>query len=699
VTDSTPELSAVYNDTDTADVATDYKIQVATTSDFASLIWDSGQSTLASSTPQGTRIAGVSYAGTGLASSTTYYWRIKFWDYYEEEGAWSTATSTFSLASQAAPSAPTSLEVNSLTNPTGLSDSTPDFSAIYQDSDYNPTATSYQIVVATADSFAATSTIWDSTKTALASTTPAGMRIADVAYSGDPLLYSTTYYWRIRFWDDSDLVGAWSTTTATFSLANPSGTILQHITFEYDNVGNIIGITDISDTAASKTLVFSYDDLSRLTLASTTAAANSPFRQTYSYSAIGNITDKSDVGTYTYAGTGYANPHAVTEIYNGATTTYAYDYNGNLITEGSNFYTWDFDNRLIESSDGSASSTYAYDHTTQRVSKEIASSTTEYPNKYFNTDGTTDVKHVFAGDDLIATLTTVGATTSAQYIHPDQLGSTNVVSDSSGDSTEVSDYYPFGSSRVSTGAFDEQRKFTGHEYDAGSDLTYMKSRYYDQNSGNFLSQDPVYLAVGGPNLANKMGVSETDNASNDNERAIREFLSDPQIENGYSYARNNPLSIIDPNGNFGVFFEGGVSAGVGLPAGFSGMGTFAGGITVDTSSNNLSSQLGAYTSYGGLIGGVFHSTTLRGFEGIEGGHSQWGISAGPGADIMFTNADTVGELGELENNWSASIGILTVQGSKSNSGTWTLGIGLGKPGLSYSSYPVQTDIKIVKDIK
>jgi YD repeat-containing protein len=35
---------------------------------------------------------------------------------------------------------------------------------------------------------------------------------------------------------------------------------------------------------------------------------------------------------YTYAGTGYANPHAVTQIGNGtATSTFTYDNNGNLI--------------------------------------------------------------------------------------------------------------------------------------------------------------------------------------------------------------------------------------------------------------------------------------------------------------------------------------------------------------------------------
>ena len=50
--------------------------------------------------------------------------------------------------------------------------------------------------------------------------------------------------------------------------------------------------------------------------------------------------------TYTYAGTNYANPHAVTQIANGqSTTTYSYDQNGNLsqkTTDGvTTTYMWD----------------------------------------------------------------------------------------------------------------------------------------------------------------------------------------------------------------------------------------------------------------------------------------------------------------------------------------------------------------------
>ncbi len=99
ITDNTPEFSAIYNDLDTGDIATKYQIQLATSSGFTTIYWDSGSTTLASSTSQGNRIADISYGGSTLASSTTYYWRIKFWDDSSAEGSWSTSTATFNLAS------------------------------------------------------------------------------------------------------------------------------------------------------------------------------------------------------------------------------------------------------------------------------------------------------------------------------------------------------------------------------------------------------------------------------------------------------------------------------------------------------------------------------------------------------------------------------------------------------------------------
>ena len=50
-------------------------------------------------TTVGSRSSDIAYGGSALASSTTYYWRMAFTDIGGLGGAWSTTTSSFSLAS------------------------------------------------------------------------------------------------------------------------------------------------------------------------------------------------------------------------------------------------------------------------------------------------------------------------------------------------------------------------------------------------------------------------------------------------------------------------------------------------------------------------------------------------------------------------------------------------------------------------
>src|SRR5450631_2277378 len=177
------------------------------------------------------------------------------------------------------------------------------------------------------------------------------------------------------------------------------------------------------------------------TLASTTYSA-----QYYSYDALGNLVSKS-ANKYSYAATGYANPDATTQIANGiSTTTYGYDNNGNLTSAGTSTFSWDYNNRMTQAVTQGSTSTYSYDYAGNRVSQVAGSATTVYPNKYFSvtssvsgatTTATTTV-YVWNGDTLIATIDQVTVngsnigSSSTRYIHPDNLGSTNIVSDESG---------------------------------------------------------------------------------------------------------------------------------------------------------------------------------------------------------------------------------------------------------------------------
>ena len=394
------------------------------------------------------------------------------------------------------------------------------------------------------------------------------------------------------FSSGSDQMGGSATSTS-----ETVGSNLQNLNYTYDTVGNITKIEDYASSTAAKIIEFTYDDLYRLTVASTTNASTTDYIRTYSYNAIGNITSKSDQGDYYYTGnqgTGFANPHAVTDV---ASSTYSYDNNGNLTNDGVWTHSWDWKNRLSESGNGIATTSYAYDHDVNRVEYNNGSAIIYYPNKYYNESSTgTSTLHIFAGNKLIATIESNGISTSTYYIHTDHLGSSNVISNSEGAIEQILDYYPFGDIRMNEAesGFDEEKKYTGHIHDDETNLNYLIARYQNPAVGRFLSADPIYRELGdlrkinnaeynyeiyrdkqfeillnpqSLNTPRTMGNlnSASEFSSQKNTRSKNksisiqdeylakrynwdEYLINPQLQNSYSYAANNPLKYVDPNG-------------------------------------------------------------------------------------------------------------------------------------------------------
>jgi len=95
----------------------------------------------------------------------------------------------------------------------------------------------------------------------------------------------------------------------------------------------------------------------------------------------------------------------------------------------------------------------------------------------------------------------------------DALGSIVRVLDADGRVRDVLSYEPFGRT-VSDTASPIRYGFTGREREA-DDLYYYRARYYHAGLGRFLSEDPLGLAAG---------------------------------VNGYVYAFNDPVNVVDPSG-------------------------------------------------------------------------------------------------------------------------------------------------------
>jgi RHS repeat-associated protein len=478
--------------------------------------------------------------------------------FYTSENASSTLRPYFeAVVYSIPPLPPTELLTNNAANPTTSVATSTIFSAIYNDQNVTDTATAYQLQIATSSSF--TGLVWDTLKTSLATQPLAGTRAPDITYTGSTTLSTTTeYFWRIKFWDTYDAEGEWSvevasfilgtatssgTTTATTTATSttPTGWLVQDLTYTYDSVGNITSIIDRSIGGNAATTTYLYDNLYRLVRASTTEAEGNPFVETYAYNAVGNLTNKSNVGNYLYQGnTGslYANPHAPTSV-NGV--TYSYDRNGNLATTSAGVTNvWDYRNRLTSTVNSGITTTYAYDINEQRVTKTVGGITTRYPSTRYEVAGATTTKHVYAGDSLLASITTTASSVpKTSYTHPDHLGSTHVITDDLGTSTNITTYRPYGAIHTATNttAFIPQNQYIGQDRDQQADLSYLNARYYRANNGQFLSQDPVFLNVGNArNLQNLTKKEQT------------QILLDPSDLNSYAYARNNPLRYSDPNG-------------------------------------------------------------------------------------------------------------------------------------------------------
>lgn len=148
-----------------------------------------------------------------------------------------------------------------------------------------------------------------------------------------------------------------------------AGVRLQDLNYTYDAIGNILELVENGNTDSKKKVVYTYDDLNRLTGATATniATGEQIYTEAFTYDALGNILTKREtsgsdpaiINTYIYdgnIGASYANPHAVTSISTQVGTgtptlqTFTYDNNGNMIAEGGKLYTFDYKNRLIQTS-------------------------------------------------------------------------------------------------------------------------------------------------------------------------------------------------------------------------------------------------------------------------------------------------------------------------------------------------------------
>jgi RHS repeat-associated protein len=215
----------------------------------------------------------------------------------------------------------------------------------------------------------------------------------------------------------------------------------------------------------------------------------------------------------------------------------ALDANGNTLSDPSGkSYTWDFENRLTQViKPGVGTTAFRYDPFGRRIQKSGPLGTTNYlydgPNdliEEIDNSGNVLAKYTQTTniDEPLSELRS-GATS---YYEQDGIDAVTSLTNPTGTVANSYTFDSYGKLTASTGTLANPFQYTGRELDGETGLYYYRARYYDSNTGRFISADPLEFG-GGVNF--------------------------------YSYALNSPVNLRDPRGKSAGAIAVPVSEGIG----------------------------------------------------------------------------------------------------------------------------------------
>lgn len=442
-------------------------------------------------------------------------------------------------------------------------------------------------------------------------------QLTRVQIPGKGSMWVNEYHWTAP--SKETLPGGITRTTSYDGLLNPVSvetgqsdqTALLSLEYGYDSLSRLSQRSINGDAQT-----FSYDELDRL-LTVYRPGESEPAEQ-YDYDGNGNRTSLQGSSDWQYNETGLL-------ISRGSglhTVTYDYDANGNQTSRsdafGTRLFRYDTDNRLkaITDADGNELAAYSYDPFGRRLLKE-----TPGAKRFF----------LYAEEGLIAEYDASGNAINRYgyrpgstygtaplfmeadgpngldyfYFHTNQVGLPIMLTDASGYQVWQAEFDSFGRLLVQAQSqIDNPLRFPGQYYDQESGLHYNWHRYYDAETGRYISSDPIGL-YGGMNF--------------------------------YAYVGGNPLMRFDPMGLFSLcdilnvipdVLKGTLKLGLGTGLGVSGdltisekgiSGSVFAGIAVGAVGSWKSKVTSDLTSisgnWGGTKGGFNVGTKLQGYAG------------------------------------------------------------------------------------
>ena len=286
---------------------------------------------------------------------------------------------------------------------------------------------------------------------------------------------------------------------------------IMNLQYAYDAIGNITSRTDLLDNNRSET--YAYDAIGQLI-----SFARGGNTTTFEFDQLGNRIRTLQNGIQTDYATN--NVNAYVSVSGLLSFTPQYDANGNLLTDGTHTYSYDFNNRLVEIDNGTTS-TYKYDALGRRMAKD--STLFYYAGDQMVEEVTNGITASYLYGNNINEAIQMRRGDSVWYYHTNHLGSVMAISNASGSMVERMEYDAYGMPSFfdANGQVIMQSQigntilFTGREYDYASETYYYRARSMQPALGRFMQHDPLGYVDG---------------------------------MNDYSYVRNRAILMVDPLG-------------------------------------------------------------------------------------------------------------------------------------------------------